>query len=88
MPKIPATALISPTAKVPVVNTSPIYSKSLSQSACLARCNQSKNCWEADESEPDYPDQLIALAIQLYVDKVLQTTLTNATSTLINAGSA
>ncbi len=39
MPKIPATALISPTAKVPVVNTSPIYSKSLSQSACLATCN-------------------------------------------------
>ena len=44
MPKIPATALISPSAKVPVANTSPIYSKSLSQSAFLARCNQSKKC--------------------------------------------
>ena len=55
MPKIPATALISPTAKVPVTNTSPICSKSLSQSACFARCNQYKNCWKAAESEPDLP---------------------------------
>lgn len=31
MPKIPATALINPTAKVPVVNNSPIYSQEVSQ---------------------------------------------------------
>jgi len=77
MPKIPATALISPTAKVPVVNTSPIYSKSLSQSACLARCNP-KIAGRQLSLSLIYPDQLIALAIQLYVDKVLQSTSTNA----------